>query len=114
MSTLSEELRAKATEYLNDDPQLQGEVPPTLLCDFVIEKYKQHRNFSVSDTDEYMERDMRNHISTLAMAVVDLFAKCGAEGEKSHSEKNISRVYENAYISTSLFEDILPLVQTIK
>lgn len=107
--SLSEELKTKATEYLNDDAQLKGEVPPTLICDFVIEKYKQYRHFTEEDTEEFVENDIKNHLSTLAMAVVDLFSKYGAEGEASHSEKNITRVYENSYISKSLFKDIKPL-----
>lgn len=46
----------------------------------------------------------------IAMAVVDLKAKEGAEGETSHSENSISRSYENAYVSSSIFNDVLPYV----
>ena len=56
---------------------------------------------------------MRNHLSTMAMAVVDIFMKSGAEGETSHSENGINRAYENAYISNSVFNDVLPYVKVL-
>lgn len=55
---------------------------------------------------------MEDHLSTLAMAVVDLKAKEGAEGETSHGENSTTRSYESAYISLSVFSDILPYVHT--
>ena len=63
-------------------------------------------------SDEKIEKDIEKHISTIAMAVVDLKMKEGAEGETSHSENSTSRTYENAYISSSIFKDVLPYVDT--
>ena len=53
---------------------------------------------------------MEKYIPIMAMAVVDLMCKEGAEGEISHSENGVNREYENAYISKSIFSNILPYV----
>ena len=103
-------IKEKVTEYFNDIPDLKGQEPSKLLIDFVIEKYKQQRNFPSNFTENQIEDDIQRHISTIAMAVVDLKMKEGAEGESSHSENSISRSYENAYISSSIFNDVLPYV----
>lgn len=109
---VAEKVKAKATEYFEEQPELAGESPSTLLVDFVIEKYKDLRNYPYSFSDEKIEKDIEKHISTISMAVVDLKMKEGAEGETSHSENSTSRTYENAYISSSIFKDVLPYVDT--
>lgn len=110
---ISEELTTRAKDYFDTIPELAGQVPPKLLIDFVIEKYKQHRSFPQTFSEEKIERDMRNHLSTMAMAVVDIFVKSGAEGQTSHSENGVNRVYENAYISESVFKDVFPYVNIL-
>lgn len=109
---VAEKVKAKATAYFEEQPELAGESPSTLLVDFVIEKYKDLRNYPYSFSDEKIEKDIEKHISTISMAVVDLKMKEGAEGETSHSENSTSRTYENAYISSSIFKDVLPYVDT--
>ena len=113
MSSLSDEIIDKACEYLSLDDQLREQVPPFLVVDFVIEKFKEHRHYPSSFTEERIEADLKNHISTLAMCVVDIFSHYGAEGETSHQEKNITRVYENAYMSKSLLDGVLPYVHVL-
>lgn len=110
---VADSIREKVTEYFNDIPELKGQEPSKLLIDFVIEKYKQQRNFPSNFTENQIEDDIQRHISTIAMAVVDLKVKEGAEGESSHSENSISRSYENAYISSSIFNDVLPYVHSL-
>lgn len=113
MDKIREDLRIKASEYFDSIPEIAGQYPSPLLIDFVIEKYKQHRNYPSSFTAERIEADMTEHLATMAMAVVDLFMKAGAEGETSHSENGTSRSYENAYISNSVFKDVLPFVNIL-
>ena len=105
------EMLADAQKYLEADEELKDEKIPELVADFVIEKFIQHRNYPDHFTKEAIEKDIHRHMSTVTMAIVDVFAHYGAEGETSHSEKNISRAYESAYISGSLFEDILPFIK---
>lgn len=111
--TIAENLIQKATSYFDEIPELAGKVPPQMLVDFVIEKYAQHRNYPSSFSDEKINDDMSKHVSTMAMAVVDIFMKIGAEGQTSHSENGVSRSYENAYVSLSIFSDVLPFVKVI-
>jgi len=105
-----DDLTKKVIEYMDSIDELQGQIPSVMLIDFVVEKYKQHRNYPLTATDEAIEDDLYNHISTIAMAVVDMYSKMGAEGETSHTENGVTRKYESAYISTSIFIDVLPYV----
>ena len=72
---VAEKVKAKATAYFEEQPELVGESPSTLLVDFVIEKYKDLRNYPSSFSDVKIEKDIEKHISTIAMAVVDLKMK---------------------------------------
>lgn len=113
MNILGKEILDKAHEYLSLDGQLKDQNPPLLVVNFVIEKFKEHRHYPDTFSAEQIENDLRNHISTLAMCVVDIFSHYGAEGETTHSEKNITRTYENAYMSQSLLNGVLPYVQSL-
>lgn len=108
-----EELTNRVIEYCSHIPELNDEVPSPMLIDFVIEKYKQHRNYPGSFTTTSIEEDIMAHIGTIAMACVDVFCKVGMEGETSHRENGTTRQYENAYISASVFNDILPYVKIL-
>ena len=103
-------LISKVEEYKEAIPELAEQIISPFLIDFVIEKYKQHRNYPMSFTDKTIEDDLNNHITTIAMAVIDMLNKLGAEGEISHTENGVSRQYENAYVSTNIFYDVLPYV----
>lgn len=39
---------------------------------------------------------------------VEMFNKCGAEGETSHSENGVSRTYSSASVSEELLREITP------
>lgn len=112
--TNSELIKEKVTQYFSMFPELKEQEISTMLIDFVIEKYKDKRHFPKSFAQSDIEKDIKEHISTIAMAVVDVFMKAGAEGQTTHSENGISRTYENAYISSSVFKDILPFVDVLK
>lgn len=108
-----EELTILVTEYFNSIPELEGQVPSAILIGFAVEKYKQKRNFPKTFTATQIESDLKAHTHTIAMAIVDLAMKSGAEGETRHDENGTNRLYENAYISESLYADVLPYVTTI-
>lgn len=108
MDEIIETIKDKVTGYFADIPEMEGEVVSKLLVEFVIEQYKHIRRFPSTFTDEQIQNDILNNTSIIAMAVVDLKAKEGAEGETSHSENSTSRSYENAYISSSIFKGVLP------
>lgn len=111
--SIREDLTNLATEYLKGYDDSEDVTLPPMLVDFVIERYKQHRNFPDTFTDEKIEQDIKNHESTIAMAIVDIYLKAGAEGEVSHSENGVARTYQNAYISNQVFADVLPYVKVL-
>lgn len=110
---LVDDVRAKATTYLSDVDDMADVTPSTMVIDFCIEKFCEKRNYPSTYTNEKKESDIRKHINTIAMAVVDIYMKSGAEGEVSHDENGIRRTYENAYISDSLFSDVLSFAHII-
>lgn len=110
---IAETLTSKVKTYFDSQSDLAGQTPSPMLVDFVIEKWKDKRNYPMSFSEDRINNDMNNHISTLAMAVLDLHIKAGFEGQTSSSENGISRVFENAYISSSIFVDVLPFVDIL-
>lgn len=108
-----DDLTKKVSEYMDSIDDFKGQIPSVMLIDFVVEKFMQHRNYPLSFKDEDIENDLYSHLSTIAMAVVDMYSKLGAEGEKSHTENGVTRQYETAYISASIFIDVLPYVNIL-
>ena len=49
---------------------------------------------------------MRNFENSLALACVDMYAKAGAEGEKTHSENGVQRTYNDSYIDKNLLDNL--------
>ena len=74
------------TEYL-------GYEANALVIQLAIERFASLRNYPSSYTDEMKIADMRNNIAKIAMAVVEIDAKDGAENQLSHSENGTSRSY---------------------
>lgn len=86
MSTFSDSVTAKATAYL-------GEAPQQLSVDLAVEQFKDLRNYPSSFTDEMIETDLFNNLNKIAMAVAEIDAKVGIEGQTGHSENGINRSY---------------------
>lgn len=93
-------------EYLEDDETLSDFKPSRLLIDFTIDKFKAYRNYPKHFTDDDISKDLENHKNVIAMAIMDLASKSGAEGQTADSENGKQRTYENAYISSSVFKNI--------
>jgi hypothetical protein len=107
----SSDIVATLKEYLTDSGErVPGDTVLTLLADFVIEKFKQRRSYPSDYTDTQINADLDKFSATIKMAAIDVEAKMGAEGEKSHTENGIIHLFENAYISLHVFADILPFV----
>lgn len=109
------DLEAYITEYVDSVPELAAleRYPSKMLMDLCISKFKQKRNYPGHFTEEKIEADLYEHEAVIAMAVIDLFNKEGVEGAKTYSQNGISTTYENAFVSNSLFNDILPYVKAI-
>ena len=80
------DVKSMTTEYL-------GYEANALVIQLAIERFVSLRNYPSSYTDEMKIADMRNNIAKIAMAVVEIDAKDGAENQLSHSENGTSRSY---------------------
>ena len=86
------DVKSMTTEYL-------GYEANALVIQLAIERFASLRNYPSSYTDEMKLDDMRNNIAKIAMAVVEIDAKDGAEGQLSHGESGISRTYYNGIMA---------------
>ena len=86
------DVKSMTTEYL-------GYEANALVIQLAIERFVSLRNYPSSYTDEMKIADMRNSIAKIAMAVVEIDAKDGIEGQLSHGESGISRTYYNGIMA---------------
>lgn len=105
MDDFVDNITALATEYL-------GYAPKSLVVNNSIEVFRTIRNYPDTFTEDMILSDMQKNKSKIAMAVVELDAKEGAEGETVHSENGISRTYNNlicplAYACVSSYVNVI-------
>ncbi len=99
---LTEYVRDKAKDYATETGEAM-EAFPLSIVDFVIEHISQNCHFPSHFTEKNIVSDLSKGKNTLAMACVDVYAKAGAEGQKSHSENGVSRSYDSSWISPSIY-----------
>lgn len=75
-----------ATEYL-------GYAPKQLTVDMAIEIFADLRRYPSDYTADMILDDKELNIAKISMAVVELDAKIGIEGQISHSENGMARNY---------------------
>lgn len=103
---LAEKIKESAKEYMSHDDYMKDMEVPVLVVDFVIGQAK--RRYPKSYSSEKKEQLLEDgYVDLLGMMVIDCLAHYGAEGEKQHTEKNITRTYTSGYISQELL-DCLP------
>ena len=88
---LAEKIKKCAEEYMSHDDYMKNMEVPVLTVDFVIEQAKRRypKSYSSEKKEQLLEDE---YVNLLGMMVVDCLAHYGAEGEKQHTEKNISRI----------------------
>ena len=101
MNELTEYVKSKANDYLGETGETIDAFP-TSIVDFVIEYIAQGCHFPSHFTEKNIVSDLAKGKNSLAMACVDVYAKAGAEGQTSHSENSISRVYDSSWISPKI------------
>lgn len=93
-----EELISDCLEELKIELELTEEADIKILRVKVLNAVREVRNafnFKEWHEEDFILKQLKNHMSNIkALATYD-YAKIGAEGESSHSEKNIRREYEN-------------------
>ena len=99
---LTEYVRGKAKDYVTETGETIDAFPLSIV-DFVIEHIEQSCHFPSHFAEKNIVSDLSKGKNTLAMACVDVYAKAGAEGQKSHSENGVSRTYDSSWISPSIY-----------
>ena len=99
---LTEYVRGKALEYVTETCETISSFPLSIV-EFVIEHISNNCHFPSHFTEKNIVSDLSKGKSSLAMACVEIYAKVGAEGQKSHSENGISRTYDSSWISPSIY-----------
>jgi hypothetical protein len=92
----------KAKSYLEETGETVEKFPLSIV-DFVIEHISQNCHFPSHFEEKNIVSDLSKGKNSLAMACVDVYAKSGAEGQKSHSENGVSRSYDSSWISASIY-----------
>ena len=108
MDELKNNIRLLALEYWNETAGTEDrmETFPLSIVSFVLEYAIGCCHFpSYFNTDKKVTV-MNEFQNSLAMACVDVYAKAGAEGEKTHSENGISRTYSSSYIDSKLLSKL--------
>lgn len=101
----------KARSYAMETGE-EMETFPISIVDFVIEHIGQNCHFPSHFTEENIVSELSKGKNSLAMACVEVYARAGAEGQKSHSENGISRSYDGSWISPK-FYGVFPNYVTI-
>lgn len=102
MQELTDYVRSKAKAYVTETGETIGEFPGSIV-DFVIEHISHNCHFPSHFGEKNIVSELSKGKNTLAMACVDVYAKAGAEGQKSHSENGVSRSYDSSWISPSIY-----------
>lgn len=106
VETLTTTVQSKALAYITETGETMVTFPLSIV-DFVIEYAINESHFPSDYKDEQIGTRLSKCTNALAMACVEVYARAGAEGQKSHSENGISRQYDGTWISSRL-HDVLP------
>lgn len=102
MTELTNYVSEKAKLYLEKTGTKIDEFPVPIV-DFVIETFTSKCNFYEYYTERKIVSILEKKKSAMVEACAEVYGKAGGEGETSHTENGISRVYEAAWISEELF-----------
>lgn len=105
MEELRKYVYSKALEYLKDSGE-KVEKFPISIVDFVIEEFQNECNFQEYHNERKIVSILEKKKQAMSKACIEVYGKIGGEGEISHSENGISRVYESSWISPKLFDGL--------
>lgn len=106
IDTLVTKVQSKAHIYAKETGDSKDCFPSSIV-DFVVEYAINESHFPADYTEEQIATRLDRCVNALAMACTEVYARIGAEGEQSHSENGVNRVYDGAWISSRL-HDVLP------
>lgn len=103
---LTSAVQNKALAYITETGGAMDSFPLSIV-DFVIEYAINESHFPYDYKEEQIADRLSRCVNALAMACNEVYSRVDAEGEQSHSENGVSRVYDGTWISTRL-HDVLP------
>ena len=106
MEELRTAIQTLAKTYWNETGDSTVETFPMSIVGFVLEYAIGQCHFPEHFTETNIVSVMNKFQNALAMACVDVYAKAGAEGEKSHSENGVARTYSDSYIDKKLLSQL--------
>lgn len=85
-----------------------------LLVESLIDEYKAKRNYPIYFTEEQIDSDVvryfgRKKTYFATRVIPEVYGKIGAEGQNSHSENGISRVWG----TEKYFGDVIPYCEVL-
>lgn len=111
MDELTTYVAGKAKSYLLETGESVDSFPASIV-DFVIEYTLNSCHFPVHFKESNIVSVLEKGKNALAMACIDIYSKVGAEGQKSHSENDISRSYDSSWITFDLLSHFPNYVNT--
>lgn len=110
---LTTTVATKALQYLKETGEDTNAFPLSIV-DFVIEYASNGCHFPSHFKEKDIVAVLEKGKNSLAMACNDIYAKVGAEGQMGHSENDVSRNYESAWITFDLLSNFPNYVTIIK
>lgn len=103
--TLQGQLVADLTIELNKDSTFNAEILEVKVVN-AIKEVKKARRYPSSYTEEQIERDLNNYYSNIRSIALYDYNQIGVEGQESHNEGGVNRVW---VARRTLFNGILPI-----
>lgn len=101
MDSLATDIYAKALLYLKESGE-DVDSFPTSIVDFVIEYAVESCHFPNHYSDDEIATALDRCKTVMALACQEVYNRAGLEGQKSHTEGSITRVYDSSWISGGL------------
>lgn len=108
--TLNDRILEDVKTLLKDDITSDDENKLNLFVKLSICNVKKYRNYPSEYTESMILDDLENYYSTIIYAVLNAWNRQGTEGEKSHSENNVSVSFIN---ESELYANVIPIARFI-
>jgi hypothetical protein len=110
--TLEQELIADLTDKLEDEELFSQKLLISEIRGAIraMKSARMYQNNPQRYTDEVIEKDLYNYYDNIRGLASDRYSKIGTEGESSHSENGVSRVYES---EKRWFAGVLPIAKIV-
>lgn len=106
MTELTNYVCENAKMCLEEEDGTKLEKFPIAIVKFVIEEFSNHCVFATPPNERKLVSILEKKKETMTQACIEVYGKIGGDGELSHSENGISRVYESSWIPPKFFHGL--------